>query len=58
VPFKSEEQKRLFYAALRDPALRKKVGLSLDVIKEYIQADKTKRNRVKENPNADVRLRV
>ena len=51
MPFKSEEQRRLFQASLRDPELRKRVGLSLSVIKEYLAADKQRRNRVQENPN-------
>ena len=51
MPFKSAKQRHLFYAALNDPKLRKKLGLSLKVIREMLEHDK-KRDRIKENPNA------
>ena len=53
MPFKNAKQKQLFYAALNDPKLRKKLGLSLKVIKQMLEHD-TQRNRLKENSNAIV----
>jgi hypothetical protein len=39
VPFKSQQQRALFQAALTDPDLRKKHGLSLSVIRKMLDED-------------------
>ena len=39
MPFSSQQQRALFHAALNDPVLRKKHGLSLSVIRKFIEED-------------------
>ena len=39
MPFKSSKQRALFHAAKNDPKLRKQLGLSLKVIKEFLAGD-------------------
>ena len=39
MPFKSQQQRALFHAALNDPVLRKKLGISLSVIRKFLEED-------------------
>lgn len=39
MPFKSKAQQRLFYAALKNPKLRKKHDLTEDTLKQLITKD-------------------
>lgn len=43
MPFKSEKQRRLMYAAANNKAFAKRAGISPSVAKEFIAADKRKK---------------
>lgn len=47
MPSKSEKQARLMRAAAHDPAFAKKVGVPVKVAKEFVAADKAKKERKK-----------
>lgn len=42
MPSKSRAQQRLMFAAAKDAKLRKKKGISSDVVKEFVAADKAR----------------
>lgn len=41
MPFKSEQQRKLMYAAAQDPAVAKKTGVPQSVAKEFIEKDES-----------------
>lgn len=42
MPFKSEKQRRLFYAAANNPKVAKKTGISKEVAEKFIEDSKGK----------------
>lgn len=43
MPFKSDQQRRLFFAARNDPDLRKQLGMSRTDIERFIRDDERSR---------------